>query len=125
MTLPRREVKNGGSTRLDGLIGRVLSAVVFVQDYLQLQFDGSTLTLTTWPVVETEQGEFKYGEPRYRDVLCGCIAKNVDVADVIPGDRLVIGLSDRVQLAISLRSDDRVDPEAARLDQEDGHWWVW
>jgi hypothetical protein len=110
---------------LTDLLGRQLGAVVFVQDYLQLQFDGSTLTMTTWPVVHCADGEFKYGDPRYRDMLCECIAKVVEAADVRAGDRLLIIFGDRSKLLTSLRDADRVDPEAVRFDQEDGQWWVW
>jgi hypothetical protein len=109
---------------LQDLHGRQLGAVVFVQDYLQLQFDGSTLTITTWPVVHRD-GEVVYGEPRYRDALCDCIAKVVEVADVVERDRLRIVFGDGSKLIISLKDADRVDPEAVRLNQEDGQWSVW
>lgn len=109
---------------LQDLLGRQLSAVVFVQDYLQLQFDGSLLTVTTWPLVRRD-GEFAHGEPGYRDALCGCIAQVVDVADVVEADRFRIVFRDGSRLIISLKDADRVDPEAVRLDQEDGHWSVW
>jgi hypothetical protein len=109
---------------LQDLQGRQLGAVVFVQDYLQLQFDGSTLTITTWPVVHRD-GEAAYGEPGYRDALCGCIAKVVEVADVVERDRFRIVFDDGSKLIISLKDADRVDPEAVRLNQEDGQWSVW
>ena len=109
---------------LADLNGRQLGAVVFVQDYLQLQFDGSTLTMTTWPVVHGAC-EMNYGDAGYRDALCDCIAKVVELADVIAGDRLCIVFGDGSRLVTSLKDVDRVDPEAVRLDQEDGHWSVW
>jgi hypothetical protein len=109
---------------LEDLHGRQLSAVVFVQDYLQLQFDGTTLTMMTWPVVHDE-GEFRYGDGRYRDALCDCIAKEVEVADVIARDRLRIVFRDGSQLLTSLKDADRDDVEAVRIDQQDGHWSVW
>lgn len=109
---------------LQDLHERQLGAVVFVQDYLQLQFDGTTLTMTTWPVVYREEG-FKYGDPRYRDMLCDCIAKVVKVADVIARDRLRIVFRDGSTLVTSLKDADRVDPEAVRIDQQDGQWSVW
>ena len=105
---------------LQDLRGRQLGAVVFVQDYLQLQFDGTTLTMTTWPVVQRE-GEFKYGDARYRDALCGCIAKVVEVADVITRDRLRIVFRDGSKLVTSLKDADRVEREAVRIDEQDGH----
>lgn len=42
---------------LQCLIGEQLSAVVFVQDYVQLQFDGYQLTTYTTPLVETLPNE--------------------------------------------------------------------
>jgi hypothetical protein len=109
---------------LKDLHDRQLGAVVFVQDYLQLQFDGTTLTVTTWPIVYSD-GEFKYGDARYRDALCDCIAQVVRVADVIAGDRLQIVFGDGSKLMISLKDADRVDPEAVRIEQEDGRWSAW
>ncbi|MGA2451664.1 MAG: hypothetical protein ABTD50_23660 [Polyangiaceae bacterium] len=110
---------------LDGLLRRQLSAVVFVQDYLQLQFDGPLLTLTNWPVVQCAEGEFRYGDTRYRDALCGRIAKTVASAQVRLNDELRLVFVDSSKLLVSLRPEDRGDPEVVRYDENAKHWAVW
>lgn len=63
------------------LIGEQLSSVIFVQDYLQLDFDGRRLTLNEWPKLFTLEGEFHFGEKGYRDELCSFIARKVERVD--------------------------------------------
>jgi hypothetical protein len=109
---------------LTDLQGRQLGAVVFVHDYLQLQFDGTTLTMTTWPIVHQTR-EYKFGDAQYRDALCDCIGRVVEIADVVAHIRLRIVFSDGSRLVTSLTDADRVDPEAVRVDQQDGRWSVW
>lgn len=41
--------------------------VEFVQDYVQLRFDGPTLTAFVWPVVSFSGKAVHFGESRYRD----------------------------------------------------------
>jgi hypothetical protein len=55
---------------LQMLIGEQLSAVTFVQDYLQLQFDGPRLTVFSHPVVMLGDKTFHWGKPGFRDALC-------------------------------------------------------
>ncbi len=66
---------------LDVLIGEQLGAVMFVQNYLQLDFDGRILTFQDWPKLFTLSGEFGFGDQGYRDELCSFIAKKVQRAD--------------------------------------------
>jgi hypothetical protein len=54
---------------LSCIVGQELTAVEFVQDYLQLRFDGPLLTLFVWPDVFREEGSYAYGEPEFRNVL--------------------------------------------------------
>jgi hypothetical protein len=59
------------------LVGEQLSAVTFVQNYLQLAFDRYRLTLNVWPVITTEGGVKRFGDHGYRDDLCSFIAEEV------------------------------------------------
>ena len=118
----QREV---GTTRLDDLIGRTLSAVVFVQDYLQLQFDGSVLTLLVWPVVTTDATEKAFHSPGYRDLLCERIGESVTDAQAVSEQALSIRLSDGSSITASLVPEDHTGPEAAIYAAQDGRTWVW
>ena len=61
------------------LVGEQLSAVCFVQDYLQLEFDGYKLTTYTTPLVETTPNEcMAYEHDQYKNRLCRFIAQRVE-----------------------------------------------
>lgn len=60
------------------IVGEQLSAVCFVQDYLQLEFDGYKLTTYTTPmVVISDSTSITYHQGDYKNLLCGFIAKKV------------------------------------------------
>ena len=121
----QKRKEESSTTRLDDLVGRVLSAVVFVQDYLQLQFDGSVLTLLVWPVVSRGANERAFGSPEYRDLLCACIGTIVTDARIFTGSALTLELSDRSLIVASLAPDDFTGPEAVIYQSQDGRTWVW
>ena len=50
---------------LQMLIGEQLSAVTFVQDYLQLHFDGPRLTVFSHAVVMRGDQDFSWGQARF------------------------------------------------------------
>jgi len=50
------------TNHLDRLIGEQLSAVQFIQDYLQLHFDGQGLTCYIWPEIYFHNHCFKFGD---------------------------------------------------------------
>jgi hypothetical protein len=72
------------------LVGEHLSAVCFVQDYLQLEFDGYKLTTYTTPLVETLHREWlAYEHDQYKNVLCRLIARQVEQVVSEPGRVLI------------------------------------
>ena len=87
--------------KLDAIIGQQLSSVEFVQDYVQLHFDGPYIIAFTWPVVES-----------YRDALCDRISRKVRTALISGGNAVTIGFDDGGTIRISLKQEDRVGPEA-------------
>lgn len=97
---------------LDKITGEQLSSVEFVQDYLQLHFDGPTLTLFSWPTVRLPERETCFGEAGYRDALCGVIAHKVSGVTIKADEVLVVRFDDGLAIAISLRPEDRTGPEA-------------
>lgn len=113
------------TTKLDDLVGRVLSAVVFVQDYLQLQFDGSVLTLLVWPVVSAGATERAFDSPGYRDLICARIGATVTDAQAINDYALSITLSDHSSITTSLAPESYLGPEAAIYTTQDGRTWIW
>jgi len=100
---------------VEKITGEQLSSVEFVQDYLQLHFDGPTLTLFTWPVITLPEREARFGDLGYRDVLCGRIGQKVVEVEMKADEALVVRFDDGVAITISLRPEHRAGPEAGHF----------
>ncbi|CAN5488360.1 hypothetical protein BH10ACI1_BH10ACI1_06890 [soil metagenome] len=105
---------------LSHLIGEQLSAVVFVMDYLQLQFNGAILTVLNPISVKVNNKKYQLGDLAFRDSLCeriSHIVKNVLLSE----DRLKIDFNDSSVFIISLKADDYSNAEAINFNWfEDG-----
>lgn len=112
---------------LNSIVGEQLSAVVFVQDYVQLQFGGPALTLTafTLPKVKVGDTEVEYGKSGYRDALCSCISKIVSNAFAIEGEEIGVEFEDGSVITISLEAEDYRGPEAAMFSNSNNELSVW
>lgn len=105
---------------LDTIVGQELASVAFVADYLQLDFGGQILTLFSWPEVFREEGSYGFGEPGYRDMLCGEIGEDVGDATLEPGEALEIRFEDGVVFRLSLREEDLDVTEAGHFQTGSG-----
>lgn len=94
------------------LYGMQLSAVTFVQDYLQLWFDGPGINVTNPLTVQSGQASVVSWQPGFRDALCSQIAKIVAAVECRAGEALIIRFEDSSQLSISLREQDYTGAEA-------------
>lgn len=116
----------GKRQHLAALVNGQLSAVTFVRDYIQLHFDGPTISAFTLAAVAVGGSTFSESDPGYRDALCARIGATVLAAYVDPGQRLQIDLADGSSLSISLKPEDRVVEEAAVYsDAETKEWASW
>lgn len=102
---------------ISGIIGEELTAVEFVQDYLQLRFDGPLLTLYAWPHVLLSEFSVAFGEPEYRNALCAQIGEKVEEAELDEGNALTVKLENGTVLALSLREEDLDGPEAGSFSE--------
>ena len=109
---------------LSSLDNRELSAVTFVRDYLQLQFDGPFLNVYVWPIICLATKRLATGSPGYRDVLCGLIGQSVVAAVEEPRTKLAIHFGKDIALEISLKAEDQIGPEAAMLKDGTGQLCV-
>ena len=100
---------------IESIVGRELASVTFIADYLQLDFNGAVLTLFVWPELFREEGSYGFGEPGYRDLLCGEIGEDVGEATLEPGEALEIQFEDGVILRLSLREEDLDVTEAGHF----------
>jgi hypothetical protein len=99
---------------LSRIVGEQLSAVSFVMDYLQLQFNDYFLTVLTPLTVRASEQSFRLGDLPYRDALCERIAHIVRNI-VLTTDNLRIDFDDDSAFIISLKEEDYVCPEAINL----------
>jgi hypothetical protein len=98
------------------IIGEKLSAVVFVLDYYQLQFDGPVLTVMTAITVISDERMTKSGDDQFRNHICDQIAKVVKGIDIVERKYLSIVLQDNSELRVSIRPRDYPGPEAVYFD---------
>ncbi len=102
---------------ISAIEGEELEAVEFVQDYLQLRFEGPLLTFYEWPSVLLEEFSVSFGEPGYRDALCALIGEEVDQATLDDGSSLTLKLSNGAVVALSLREEDMSGPDAGAYSE--------
>src|SRR5437870_4887889 len=108
---------------LQVIIGEQLSAVTFVQDYLQLHFDGPRLTVFSHPIVMRGDKMFHWGRPGFRDALCSSIAKKVTEARIAYSESISICFADGSTIQIPLQDDGYLDGEAVNFDAGGNIWW--
>jgi hypothetical protein len=101
------------------LIGHQLSSVIFVQDYLQLDFDGNRMTLYVWPTLHMAYGCRRFGEVEYRNALCSFIAKRISRIDLHECHCLILHFGDTPDtIYIALDT----GHEALYYTQHEGGW---
>jgi hypothetical protein len=106
---------------VSAVIGEELKAVEFVEDFLQLRFDGPLFTLYEWPHVLLADFSVAYGEPEYRNALCAQIGEKVVQASLEEGDALTIEFENGTVFGLSLREEDLDGPEAGTFSADGSH----
>ena len=99
--------------------------MVFVRDYIQLQFEDAGLSALILPVIKFGQKTLAFGQPGYRDALCERIGQAVRSASVKENEGILIDFEDGSTLSISLQPDDYSGPEAAIFNNGPEETWVW
>jgi hypothetical protein len=110
---------------LEMIVGEFMSSVEFVMDYVQLGFNGSTLTSFAGLRVHDHDQVFQETAPGYRDAICALIGAVVSSTEVREQDLLRITFADNRSIAVSLRAVDAIGPECAYFISASGRWWFW
>jgi hypothetical protein len=97
---------------ISAIEGEELKSVAFVEDFLELRFGPSLITLYDWPYVMLPHFSVAFGEPEYRNALCAQIGELVSTATLEEDDALTIELANGVVLGLSLREEDKDGPES-------------
>ncbi|EDY18571.1 hypothetical protein CfE428DRAFT_3956 [Chthoniobacter flavus Ellin428] len=94
------------------LEGEQLGAVTFIQDYLQLEFDGHGFSICMPMTVQAGGLTTRTGDNRFRNAICEQIAKRVRSVNTQDSEALTIIFEDDSRISISLRESDYSGPEA-------------
>jgi hypothetical protein len=98
------------------IVGRQLSAVTFVMDYVQLQFDPPPgLNALTPITVCSGERTASSGDESFRNLLCEQIAKIVASVSLKDEESLSFTFEDGSIISLSLRPEDYVGPEAVNI----------
>ena len=107
----------------DQLVGEDLSGVVFVRDYLQLQFNPPPQVNVYSAVVVVSAGgaTAQFGEGPFANLILSLIGRVVSAASVTEGQSFRIAFGDGSTIEVSLRPGDYRGPEAIDFQGRDGH----
>ncbi|GGP12770.1 hypothetical protein LDL08_18540 [Nonomuraea glycinis] len=113
------------------LVGREVSAVCFVRDYVELHFDGAILRALANPFGLYGCWSWRFPHGNAPVVMRHYIGRVIDDYELVPTRFLAVDSGEH-RFAIPLGEDSRVGPEAAHLvipeDAADGGqhgMWIW
>jgi hypothetical protein len=110
---------------LQELVGREVSSIEFVRDYVQIRFDGPCLSVYTMPIIRTSRDEvLDSSKPGYADALITAIGRTVGKAED-DGGVLMIECKGGPVIEIPLADEYRRTDEAATLMSGEGIIWSW
>ena len=97
------------------LQGTRLTAIVFVMDYLQIQFDAGVATFLQFPDVTVREKTHVYGDPDYRNVLCEFISAVVSSVNYEQDISFCLNF-EKGNIQISLAPERYTTPEMVVID---------
>jgi len=113
MTTVRQDNQN---TIRQHVVGRRLSGVTFVMDYVQLQFDPPPTINALTPITVRSGGRTAVsGDEPFRNLLCEQIPKTVTDVSLVDGEALTFSFEDGSTISLSLRQEHYVCPEAVNV----------
>ena len=98
-------------------VGNDLSGVVFVRDYIQLQFNPppTVNSLSTLTVVSNDGSSTVQGAEPFANALIAQVTKVVATVSLYPSRYLAFRFEDGSEIRISVAPQDYVGPEAVNL----------
>jgi hypothetical protein len=104
------------STIRQHFVGRRLSSVTFVMDYIQLMFDPPPSVNALTPITVRSGGRMAVsGDDGFRNLICEQIPKTVMSVSLVDGEALTFSFEDGSTISLSLRQQDYVCPEAVNI----------
>jgi hypothetical protein len=102
---------------LKDLIGREISAVAFVRDYVEFHFDGPILRSRANPQVAVGEAVYCFPKPGSRDALCLVIGATVQSLDLDDSRHLEFTTSNGCRVRLPLGAGGVLHFRAERLFQ--------
>ena len=109
------------------LLTEELSAVTFVRDYIQLEFDPPP-RLNVYSLCRVSRGHRSaaFGQPEFANLIIGCIGlKVVGVTENERQQVIAICLDQGARIDIPYSADSFVGGEALYFQGRDNQWGVW
>ncbi|OKO74795.1 hypothetical protein [Bradyrhizobium sp. NAS96.2] len=100
------------SKPVEAIVGEKLSAITFVLDYWQLQFDGPSINALTRLEVSADGVALRDGHDQFRNLICDQIGKVVAGVALTRPESFTITFEDRSEIKISLKREDYRGSEA-------------
>jgi hypothetical protein len=97
------------------LVGKQVSAICFVRDYVDVQFDGPILRCFSGPIIRLEEREWVFPQTGSRDALCTLIGQDVESMELDDDVRLSLRFSTNRELIVPLDQASRTGPEAMQF----------
>ncbi len=111
------------SNPLNVLLGEQLSAVIFIQDYCQLDFDGNILTCYIFPTIILNNGdEYKFPHKEYRNMLCELISTIVVSTNTESKMKIEILFSNDSKIYLQIDYTNPKTIEIAMFQDINDHW---
>jgi hypothetical protein len=107
------------------LVGKPLTAVSFVLDYISFQFEDAFLTALSLPQVTSNSVTLSFGDGGYRDLLCKPIGHQVVAASTTDDEKIRIEFDDGSTFFIPFGAEHYDGVEAAILQISPEKWCVW
>jgi hypothetical protein len=123
MTMNETQTKEALAA-LRAIKGHQLGAVTFVQDYVQLAFDGPGLTAYNCPSVHIGDQVLKPVTHSYRDRLCEQITKIVSEVE-LTAEKIVVVFEDGSRIEVPLRVEAGCAEAAMFSNPANGYTAVW
>jgi hypothetical protein len=115
-------------SKIREVINEPLSAVAFVQDYVELHFDGKIIRVFGGLRVESKDQTIGAGDVGWRDALCNlignCVRNLKFINDMSTG--LVVSFDNDTDLIADLSVNERTGPEVLHYvpgDNEPAEFW--
>lgn len=98
--------------QLQDMMGESVSAICFVQDYVELHFDGPILRCLIGPVLKSAGFNGMFPENGSRDALCALIGQPVQTLSLDDHEKLEVKFASGTTLVVPLNQVNRTSPEA-------------